>query len=108
LKFYPHGHADFDPLTSDPNESKREDYSGGENLDNFAGEDFEFLPVGPISFVPPTAPAGVGPKQESLEPFSVRQNGRWISMRVENLGFACDVLSVGVEAIPLERTRTAA
>jgi hypothetical protein len=108
LKFYPHGHADFDPLTGDPNESKREDYSTGENLDNFVGEDFEFLPVGPISFVPPSGLPGVGPKQESLEPFSVRQNGRWVSMRIENLGFACDVLSVGVEAIPLERTRTAA
>lgn len=108
VKFYPHGHEDFNPGVTDPDESKREDYAAGNDLDNFVGEDFEGLPVGPIDFIPPSALPGTGPKQESLEPFSVRQNGRWVSLRVQNEGFVCDVLSIGVEAIPLERTRTAA
>lgn len=108
LRFYPHGRADFNPGLDNPEESKREDYSAAGDLENFVGEDFELLPLGPIEFVPPSPPPGMGDKQESLEPFSVRQNGRWVSMRVENLGFVCDVLSIGVEGIPLERTRTAA
>ena len=108
LKFYQHDRADYDPLSGDPNESKREDYSTNAEFLDFVGEDFEELPVGPITFIPPTELPGLGPQQQSLEPFSVRQNGRWLSMRVENLGLGCDVLSIGVEGIPLERTRTAA
>ncbi len=96
-KFYQHGHKDFDVLTDDPNEIKREDYSIVD-LDNFASDDFEDLPVGPISFIPATSPLVVGNSQQSLERFLVRSWGRWCSLRIENNSGSCEVTSAGVES----------
>src|SRR4029077_6052745 len=109
LKFYPHGHADFDPIDGDALEPKREDYSTAGTLDTFVGEDFELIPVGPVSEIPPSSQPATGPRQESREPFSVRVNARWISLRIENLGGVCDVLATGVEATQSAmETKTAA
>jgi hypothetical protein len=109
LKFYPHGHADFDPADGDPLEPKRQDYSLAGTLDTFVGEDYEVIPVGPVSEIPPTPLPSQGPRQETREPFSVRVNARWISLRIENLGGVCDVLSTGIEATQSTmETKTAA
>jgi hypothetical protein len=106
-KFYPHAHRDFDPLTDDPLEPGRKDYSEREPTD-FAGEDFQTLPIGPISRIPPTTVL-MGPHQQSLERFSIRVNARWCSLRIENTNGVCDVLSAGVEAVPSAmETKTAA
>jgi len=43
-----------------------------------------------------------GPKQQSLERFQIRQNGRWVSIRIENTGGQCDCLGIAVEAIPAQ------
>ncbi len=92
-KFYVHGHKDFDVNAGDDaTEQKREDYSPVGDFDNFAVEDFENLPEGPIDFLPPTGAAVQGPKQQSLERFQIRQNGRWVSIRIENTGGQCDCL----------------
>jgi hypothetical protein len=109
VKFYPHGHDDFDPATGDPNEPKREDYSEAGLLDDFVGEDYERIPVGPVSKIPPGSQVVSGPLQQSREPFSVRVNARWLSLRIENTNGVCDVLAAGVEATPsLMETKTAA
>jgi hypothetical protein len=109
LRFYPHGHADFDPIAGDPLEPKREDYSLANETDDFAGEDYELVPVGPVGLIPPSAQAAIGPRQESREPFSVRVNARWVSLRIENLSGVCDVLAAGVEATASTmETKTAA
>src|SRR4029077_5357311 len=97
LKFYPHGHADFDAQNGDPLEPKREDYSLAGTLDTFVGEDYELVPIGPVSEIPPSPQPAQGPRQETREPFSVRVNARWISLRIESLGGVCDVLATGVE-----------
>ena len=96
-QFYQHGHAPFDVLTDDPTEQKRKDYSIV-NVDNFCGDDFEDLPVGPITFIPATSPPVLGDQQESLERFLVRSFGRWCAFRVENNNGSCEVTSVGVES----------
>jgi hypothetical protein len=107
-KFYTHGHADFNVLTDDPNEQKRQDYSIV-TPDNFVGDDFEDLPAGEITFIPPTSPPIVGPLQESLEPFLVRSFGRWCALRIENTNGSCEVTSAGVESTRAMNTnRTAA
>lgn len=107
LKFYPHAHPDYDG-TTDPNEEKRRDYSTTEFED--VAEDFESLVEGPIDALP--ASGGVyadAPAQESLEHLPIRTNGRWVSIRVENLSGRCDLLAAGVEGIPSNmETRTAA
>ena len=109
LKFYPLDHDDFDPLTDDPDEPKREDYSAAGLLDNMVGEDYEGIPVGPVDSIPGTAPIAPGPRQTSREPLSVRVNARWLSLRVENFSGVCDVLATGVEATPsLMEARTGA
>jgi hypothetical protein len=110
LKFYPHGHGDFDPLSGDASEPKRQDYSLTGELDTFVGEDYELIPIGPVSEIPPsTQPAVAGPRQESREPFSVRVNARWLSLRIENVSGVCDVLAAGVEATQSAmETKTAA
>jgi hypothetical protein len=109
LKFYPHGHADYNEGTDDPLEPKREDYSQSGTLDTFVGEDYELIPVGPVSEIPPSPQPAQGPRQETREPFSVRLNARWISLRIENLGGVCDVLATGVEATgSAMETKTAA
>lgn len=108
LKFYQHGHAAFDVLTDDPTEQKREDYSVSEP-DNVIVDDFEDLPSGPITSIPPTAPPILGPMQESVERHLVRSFGRWLAFRVENDEGACDVTTIGVESTPaMNTTRTAA
>jgi hypothetical protein len=99
-KYYQHGHADFNALTDDPNLPKREDYSV-DSVDEFCIEDFEDLPVGPLDFIPPTSFTFSGIKQETLEPFPIRRNGRWISIEIESNSGVCDVLGVGVEGIPI-------
>jgi len=102
-KFYIHGHPPYDG--SSQREAKREDYAVINPFDpNVSTEDFENLPVGPIDHIPP-AP-GVIPdtveKQQSLERFQIRQNGRWCSLRIENTQGQCDVLGVAVDAIPAQ------
>jgi hypothetical protein len=96
-KFYPHGHPDFNPATDDPLEPKRQDYSVADPLPS-VGEDYALIPVGPVSTIPASPPPIPGPRQESREPFSVRVNARWLSVRIENLAGICDVLATGVEA----------
>ena len=107
-RFYQHGHKDFDVVTDDPTEQKRMDYSIV-NPDNFVGDDFEDLAVGPIKFIPGTSPPVKGDQQESLEPFLVRSFGRWCALRVENNNGSCEITSAGVESTPAMNTgRTAA
>jgi len=109
LKFYPHGHDDFNAATDDPAEPKREDYSTAGLLDNFVGEDFELIPVGPVSQIPPSTDSVTGPLQESREPFSVRVNARWLSLRIQNENGVCEVLATGIEATASTmETKTAA
>lgn len=109
LKFYPHGHDDFDPVDGDALEPKRQDYSAAGTLDTFVGEDYELIPIGPVSEIPPSPQPAQGPRQETREPFSVRLNARWISLRIENLSGVCDVLATGVEATASAmETKTAA
>ena len=107
-KFYQHGHPDF-VASGDPLEPKREDYSQAD-VGDFAGEDFEDLPIGPISVIPASfISEETGPRQESVERLSVRVNARWVSLRIENKSGTCDVLSVGIEATrSAMETKTAA
>lgn len=102
-KFYTHAKADFAPETDDPTLPKRQDYSV-EALDNSVAEDFEELQEGSISAIPATGSAVVGPKQQSLERFLIRQNGRWVSLRGENTIGQCDILGWKVESIPAQDT----
>jgi hypothetical protein len=98
---YVHGRG---PTTIDPTAPKLEDYNLGSGA-SFVCQDFESLPTGQISILPPVfAISTVGEKQESLERFQVRQLGRWCSIRVENNSGQCDVLGIGVEGIPIEET----
>ena len=107
-KFYQHGHPDFTP-SDDPLAPKRQDYSQSD-IGDFAGQDYEDLPIGPISVVPPeVVTTTTGPRQQTLERPTLRVNGRWVSVRIENRSGVCDVLAVGVEATPsLMETKTAA
>jgi hypothetical protein len=99
LRFYQHGHKAFDVTTDDAQEQKREDYSIS-NPDNVAFEDFENLPVGPISRIPASSPMVAGDQQQSVEPLLVRVFGRWVAFRVENDSGVCEVTSVEVDSIP--------
>jgi hypothetical protein len=110
LHYYPHAHPDFDEGVNDPDEPMREDYTGAELVSNFAGQDFQGVPLGPVNFLPPTSPGSeVAPAQESLERLQIRTNARWCSLEIENVSGRCDVLAVGVEAIASAmETRTAA
>jgi hypothetical protein len=106
--FYQHGRGAFDVVTDDPEEIKREDYSIVA-FDNFAGDDFEDLPAGPISFIPGTQPELAGPLQESVERFLVRSFGRWAALRIENNQGVCEVTSCGIESTKaMNNARTAA
>jgi len=107
-KFYQHGHKDWGS-GDDPLEPKRQDYSVME-ISDYQGLDFDDLPIGPITDVPGTSVSmTAGPRQQTLERFSVRTNGRWVSLRIENKSGVCDVLSVGVEATrSAMETKTAA
>jgi hypothetical protein len=109
LRFYQFEHKDFNVLTDDPTEQKREDYSLM-NSDDQAADDFENLPVGPITFIPATNPTNVeGNSQESTERFLVRSFGRWCALRVENANGSCEVNVSGIESVPAVNTnRTAA
>ena len=100
LKTYIHGQEFFDPATDDPDEIKREDYSAVPP--NVAIEDFESLPLGTISFWGGTnVTVYNGDKQQTLERFMVRQNGRWASIRIDNSQGICDVLAVSVDGLPV-------
>jgi hypothetical protein len=105
LQFYPHGHADFDPETGDAGEAYRKDYTPGGF--EFAGEDFAFLPIGPVTRLPGTMWV-YDVKQQAMERLPVRANGRWLSLRIANKNGNCDVLAVGVEGIPVMETGTGA
>jgi hypothetical protein len=107
-RFYQHGKADFNVLTDDPDEQKRQDYSLSQP-DNFVADDFEDLPVGEIAFIPSTAAEVIGPMQETLERGLVRSFGRWCAFRVENDEGACEVSTIGVESTrAVNSNRTAA
>jgi hypothetical protein len=67
-------------------------------------EDFEDLPVGPIAFLPATPLLTTGIKQETVERYQVRQNGRWCSIEIENMSGQCDVTGIVIEAIPTKET----
>jgi len=102
LRYYIHGKPDFNPLTDDPDQPKRQDY-GVPVIGNFAIEDFEALPNGPITQWPGTS---ITPytleKQQTLERYQIRQNGRYSSIRVDNSQGNCDVLSISVDGIPTQ------
>jgi hypothetical protein len=107
-RYYQHGKPDFNVLTDDPDFEKREDYSISEP-DNFIADDFQDLPLGPITFIPATAPAILGPLQETSERMLIRSFGRWCALRIENDEGACEVTSVGIESTrAMNTTRTAA
>jgi hypothetical protein len=109
LAFYPHAHPPYERGVTDPNEPMREDYSYAE-LEDAAVQDFETLPVGPISRLPGTT-GGLddAPPQQALEHLPIGANARWLSLRIQNTSGRCDVLAVGVEAILSNmKTRTAA
>lgn len=99
-RFYQFNHKDFDIVTDDPDERKRQDYSVTE--DNNAVADFEDLPTGPLAFLPGTPLAFSGNKQETIEPFQIRTNGKWCSIEIENIVGQCDVSAVSVEASPIQ------
>jgi hypothetical protein len=97
-RFYLFGKSDFNPETDDPDQPMREDYSVGDDSE-FAIENFEEYPDGPIDFLNPTATVFIGNKQQTLEPFQIRQNGRWCSIEVENTNGELDIVAVSVEGI---------
>ena len=105
---YQHGRADFNVLTDDPDEEKRQDYSIS-SIDNFVSDSFEDLPEGEITSIPPTSPPILGPMQETSERMLIRSFGRYCALRIENNEGACEVTSVGVESTrSMNVTRTAA
>ena len=65
-------------------------------------EDFDDLPDGPVAFLPATPLLFTGNKQQSLEPYQIRDTGRWVSIRVANVRGQCDVLGIQVDAVPTE------
>ena len=101
LRYYTHGHQFFDPAVDDPNSIRREDYAAGA-FQNWAIEDFESLPVGPITTWPgQNLTVYNGELQQSLERFQIRQNGTWSSIRVDNNNGVCNVLAVSVDGSPI-------
>jgi hypothetical protein len=105
-KYYPWGKPDYDEGADYPSQPKRQDYSPDPG--EFAGQDFEDLPLGPIFTLPGTLEAAPGIKQQSIERMPLRQTGRWVSLRIENSQGQCDVLAVGVDALETNRvTRVA-
>jgi hypothetical protein len=100
---YVHGCGDFNPDTDDPNTPRREDYSTIPSLD-FAGEDFEAYREGAVVFLSGTPTTFNGLKQQSLERFQIRQNGRWVSIRIANTNGQCDILNVAVEGYNTQET----
>lgn len=99
-KFYVHAHPPFDENRDDATEPKRQDYSVMD--EDFAADDFETYPEGPIPFIPATPLIWTGNLQESVEAKQIRQNGRWVSIEVEDGGGRCDTLAVTVDAIPIQ------
>jgi hypothetical protein len=105
LKFYKAEHKDFNPLTDDPNEPLREDYSQGSGSNDYIVEDFDDWPAGPIDTLPASLEDSVGAnKQESLERFAVGTMAKALALRIENSQGQCDLLSVSVEGRPIEET----
>lgn len=104
-KFYRAEHKDFNPLTDDPNEPLREDYSFSNNND-YIVDDFSDIPAGPINTLPARFGDVTGPKQESLERFAIGTTARALSLRIENSQGSCDLLSVSVEGRAIDN-RTA-
>lgn len=97
--FYTHGHARFDPTVDDANDPYREDYSVAD-FDDFAIQDFEGLPEGPILFIPGTLFASISDDiQESTEALMVRQLGRWGALRIENDEGYVEVKGITMEGL---------
>jgi hypothetical protein len=80
LRRYIHGKKFFNPATDDPDALKREDYS-------VAGQ---------------TSTVDDPKLQQTLEPYQIRQNGRFSSIQVANSGGKCDVMAVTVDMIPAQ------
>jgi hypothetical protein len=100
LDYYIHGKAPFNAETDDPNAPFREDYTV-EEAGDFIGDDFDNLPIGNIGSIPAFPSYTMSEqKQATVEPFSIHQNGRWVSIRGEGNGGITDILGVEVEAIP--------
>ena len=77
LRYYIHGHKFYNSLVDDPNAPKREDY-----FDSRTPFDVE--------------------KQQTIERYQIRQNGRWASIQVVNNQGNCDVSSINVEGFPIQ------
>ena len=84
LRYYIHGHKFFHAGVDNPDSAKREDY--------FAS----------------TAPFDIE-KQETIERYQIRQNGRWASIQVYNTQGNCDISAISVDGLPVsEGIRTLA
>jgi hypothetical protein len=109
-EFYVHGHrkmdlepgdAGFPSLSTEP---YREDYLIPDI--KFVGIDFETYPlVNPLAWINETKVQLLGDKQRSLERFTIKMNGRWCAIRVEDTGLNCDILSVQVEGTGVQETK---
>jgi hypothetical protein len=98
-EFYTHGKSPFDPDVDAADAPFRTDYSVG-TIENFIGMDFNDLPLGPLYSIPAYPPLLVDyPKQSTVEPFMIGQNGRWVSIRGEGNGGITNVIGIQVEAI---------
>jgi hypothetical protein len=103
LRFYVHGHKFFNASVDDPDAPKREDYGDNPPSTSSAVEDFASLPVGVISTWPgQNFSVYNGDKQQTLERFQIRQNGRWASIRITNDEGNCDVMAVSVDGLPVQ------
>lgn len=109
-KFYQQDHREF-VTGDDATEPYRKDYSlAPEEPSDFAGEDFDELDTGPIDELPatPVPAVPVSVKQQTIEPMTLRANGRWVSIRSVNTEGTCDILSVGIEGRPIRARQVAA
>jgi hypothetical protein len=109
-EFYVHGHAPFTKQPGDPGfgeesqEPYREDYLIPET--KFVAIDFENYPpdLDPLQWITATSVQLLGEKQRSLERFTIKRNGRWCAIRIEDTGLNTDILSVQVEGVPVSET----
>lgn len=111
-KFYQQDHPDF-VTGGNASEAFRKDYSTVPAVvtdNNFVAEDFDELPEGEITELPatPIASSLEIVKQQTIEPISLRVNGRWLSIRCVNATGTCDLLSVGIEGRQIRARQVAA
>lgn len=111
-KFYPHGHADFNPATDRSDLPKREDYSSGFPVGDYAYQDFGDLPEGNFAdfVVPPISPLAPPPElpQSFRERFRIGVIDHSLALRIENTQGQCIVRSTSVESRESRRRRVAA